>query len=350
MMEFLTEYGLFFAKAATIVVAILIIVGSIVSTAMRHRKEEMEIRLTLLNQQYDQMESTLKGASLGPHGQKQWLKSEKKRAKQKAKQEKKAVHRQEEVARSRVFVLDFDGDIRASATEALRNEISAILTNVSEQDEVLLRLESGGGVVHGYGLAASQLQRLRDRKIPLTIAVDKIAASGGYMMACVANRIIAAPFSIIGSIGVLAQIPNLHRFLKKHNVDFEQLQAGEYKRTLTIFGENTDAARQKMQHDLEETHALFKAFIAERRPSLDLEKVATGEHWLGAKALELGLVDELRTSDDYLMSNREERDLIRVEFCRRKSLPERVNDLFTQFRRSQNHYLRETETGSPLLM
>lgn len=347
-MEYLSEYGLFLAKAVTIVIAILAVTGSIIAAAMRHRKDEPGIRLTLLNRQYEQMESAIKGAVLGPGGRKQWMKAEKKKEKNKAKQEKKAAKSSQDPPRPRLFVLDFSGDIRASATEAMRNEISAILTDAGDRDEVLLRLESGGGMVPGYGLAASQLQRLRDRNIPLTVSVDKVAASGGYMMACVANRIIAAPFSVVGSIGVLAQIPNLHRFLKKHDVDFEQLYAGEYKRTLTVFGENTDAGRKKMQLDLEEIHEHFKAFIAERRPGLDLETVATGEHWLGARALELGLVDELRTSDDYLMANRADRDLIRVEFGRRKSLSERISDLFTRLRQDQDRQHREMQ--GPLLM
>lgn len=347
-MEYLSEYGLFLAKAVTIVIAIVAVAGSIIAAAMRHRKDEPGIRLTLLNRQYDQMETAVRAAALGPGGQKQMLKAEKKKDKQKAKEEKKAAKSSQDQSRPRLFVLDFDGDIRASATEAMRNEISAILTDAGEEDEVLLRLESAGGLVHGYGLAASQLQRLRDRNIPLTVAVDKVAASGGYMMACVANRIIAAPFSIVGSIGVLAQIPNLHRFLKKHDVDFEQLYAGEYKRTLTVFGENTEKGREKMQRDLEETHEHFKAFIAERRPGLDLEAVATGEHWLGTRALELGLVDELRTSDDYLMATRGDRDLIKVEFSRRKSLSERISDMFTRFGHGRDQRNRDLET--PLLM
>ena len=347
-MEFLFDYGLFLAKAATIVIAIVVVAGSIASIAMRHRKGEPEIQLTLLNRQYEEMESAIRGAGLGPGGQKQWAKSEKKKAKLKAKEEKKAAKEGQDTGRPRLFILDFDGDIRASATEAMRNEISAILTNASPQDEVLLRLESGGGLVHSYGLAASQLQRLRDHEIPLTIAVDKVAASGGYMMACVANHIIAAPFSIIGSIGVLAQIPNLHRLLKKHSVDFEQLSAGEYKRTLTLFGENTDKAREKMQQELEETHQLFKAFIADRRPDLDLATVATGEHWLGTRALELGLVDALSTSDDYLMNARSERELIKVEFSRRKSLQEKISDMFTRLSSDRRQDIRDME--SPLLM
>ena len=196
-------------------------------------------------------------------------------------------------------------------------------------DEVVVRLESGGGVVHGYGLAASQLQRIREQKIPLTVAVDKVAASGGYLMACVADQIIAAPFAIIGSIGVLAQLPNLHRLLKKHEIDFEQIYAGEYKRTLTLFGENTDKAREKMREELEETHGLFKDYVKVQRPDLDIEKVATGEHWLATRALELGLVDRLQTSDDYLMAARRDAQLILLSYTERKKLLDRLASLMS---------------------
>ncbi|MGI9316255.1 MAG: protease SohB [bacterium] len=349
-MEFVTNYGLFLAKSITIVIAILVVVGSIASIAIRQKKAaESEIQITLLNKEYEHMESILDSALLGPEAQKLWVKSERKKQKQIAKKEKKAKKSgQEPEHRKRLFVIDFHGDIRASATEAMRHEISAILTNATEKDEVLVRLESGGGVVHGYGLAASQLQRIRDHGVPLTVAVDKVAASGGYMMACVANRIIAAPFSIVGSIGVLAQIPNLHRLLKKNEVDFEQLSAGEYKRTLTVFGENTDKARQKLQQELEETHQLFKDFIKSQRPDLNVEQVATGEHWLGTRALELGLVDKLQTSDDYLMESRKDSDLLHLEYTRRKKIGERIAAMFSSILGRNENVIRDLE--KPLLM
>jgi serine protease SohB len=168
-------------------------------------------------------------------------------------------------------------------------------------------VENSGGTVHDHGLGASQLQRLRDRGIPLTVIVDKVAASGGYLMASIANRIIAAPFAIIGSIGVLAQIPNFNRFLEERGIDFEQITAGKYKRTLTMFGKNTDEDRAKTKEDLEEVHRLFKAAVVENRPDLDVESVATGEYWYGTRARELGLIDELGSSDDYLMHAATER-------------------------------------------
>lgn len=355
-MQFLAEYGLFLAKAITIVATILIVVGSIISLAMRQKKtSEKQLEITHLNTRYEEMEKTIASATLTEVGLKQKMKADQKKAKQQAKAEKKAgktakkeTDRAEQSRKKRLFVLDFDGDIKATDVENMRQEISALLTIADKEDEVLVRLESGGGTVHGYGLAASQLQRIRDQNIPLTISVDKVAASGGYMMTCVANKIIAAPFAIIGSIGVLAQIPNLNRLLKKYDVDFEQLYAGEFKRTLTLFGENTDKGRAKMQQELEETHELFKSFVKSQRPGLDVDKVATGEHWLGTRALELGLVDQLQTSDDYLMSLRNDAELILIEYSEKQTIMEKLSQLMTMQWRQQSKLVEDVD--KPLLM
>ena len=323
-MAFISEYGLFLAKSLTILFVLLAAVGGIVGMSRRRKNAAQEhIEIAHLNEQYDEMEEALSTVLLSPQELKAKHKARKKEDKAVAKKSAKSK-RTKSTGQKRIFVLDFDGDIRASAVASLRREVSALLTVAQSGDEVVLRLESGGGTVNGYGLAASQLQRIRDRKIPLTVAVDQVAASGGYMMACVADKIIAAPFAVIGSIGVLAQIPNLHRLLKKHDIDFEQLTAGKYKRTLTLFGENTDKARKKMQADLEDTHVLFKDYVKAQRPALDVDAVATGEHWFGARALELGLVDALQTSDDYLMAARRDAQLIGLNYVAKKKLIERL--------------------------
>ncbi len=351
MLEYLAEYGLFLAKAITIVAAILAIAGSLVSLAMRQKQNSSkQLEITHLNKQFKEMEKTLCAATLSEVGMKQKLKAEKKQAKLDAKAEKKANKgaKDDSPGQKRLFVLDFEGDMKASNVESMRQEISALLTIAGESDEVLVRLESAGGTVHGYGLGASQLKRIRDRNIPLTVAVDKVAASGGYMMACVANQIIAAPFAILGSIGVLAQMPNLNRLLKRHDVDYEQLYAGEYKRTLTLFGENTDKGRAKMQADLEETHQLFKEFVKSQRPGLDIDRVATGEHWLGTRALELGLVDALVTSDDYLMSMNRDAEILQIEYSEKKTLMEKMSNLMSFRFRQQQKEVRDLD--KPLLM
>jgi serine protease SohB len=335
-MEYLAEYGLFLAKAITIVVATLAVVGGIVGIALRQRRPSKEkLVVEHLNKRYEDMARRLSSA-LATDADLRYLdkaerkkhKEESKSAKKKAKRAAKSPDGDGEGDKKRVFVLDFEGDVQASAVKAMREEISAVLTVATPRDEVMLRLESAGGLVYSYGLAASQLQRIRDAQIPLTISVDKVAASGGYMMACVGDKVIAAPFALLGSIGVIAQLPNLHRLLKKHNVDFEQLYAGEYKRTLSLFGENTDKGRAKMREELEDTHQLFKDFIEGQRPKLDVDRVATGETWLGTRALELGLVDELRTSDDYLMAASKEAALIHLSLQERKKVMGTLAKLF----------------------
>ncbi|MDC4315061.1 protease SohB [Acinetobacter baumannii] len=225
----------------------------------------------------------------------------------------------------KIFVLDFKGDIQASAVENLREEITLILaTAKAGRDRVVVRLESPGGMVHGYGLAAAQLVRLRDAGFHLTICVDKVAASGGYMMACIANEIISAPFAIVGSIGVVAQVPNFNRLLKEHNVDFELYTAGQYKRTVTMFGENTPEGKAKFEEELQQTHVLFKHFVEKYRPQLNVDKVATGEHWYGQDALDLNLVDKLQTSDEYLLALLPQHDVYVINTRKKATLGEKL--------------------------
>ncbi len=312
-MELMLDYGLFLAKTLTITVAVLALVAVSLAAASRGRDRDREqLSVKKLNQRFRDMELTLRRALLGRKQFRQLLRQRKKTDKQRGE-------------RPRVFVLDFHGDIRASAVDNLREEITALLTLADpKRDRVVLRLESAGGLVHGYGLAASQLARIRDREIPLTVAVDKVAASGGYLMAAVAQHIQAAPFAIVGSIGVVAQLPNLHRLLKKHDVDVELHTAGQHKRTLTVFGENTEEGRQKFREELEDIHALFKGYVHRYRPQLDVETVATGEHWFGERAQELQLVDSLRTSDDLLMELAKDADLFQITYRRKQPMSKRI--------------------------
>ncbi len=326
-MDYLYQYGLFLAQAVTLVGAVLILVAGVVAVGQRNRTEQHEghIEIRNLNEKYKHIGESLQEAVL--HDDE--LKAHRKAQKKADKQEKKASKRKpdstgDKPARKRVYVLAFDGDMKASATDNLREEITAVLGQVRPGDEVLLKLESPGGLVHGYGLAASQLSRIRDAGVPLTIAVDKVAASGGYMMACVGNEIIAAPFAVIGSIGVLAQLPNFNRLLRKHDVDFEMFTAGEYKRTVTMFGENTDKGRAKFTEELEETHILFKQFVGANRPALDVEAVATGEIWYGSQAVDKGLVDRLQTSDDFVQQRIKDSDVFDVRFVQKKNWQEKL--------------------------
>lgn len=277
-MEFLSQYGLFLLKTVTLVFALLMTFAGFIALS---RKGKTDLEVTDLNKHYETLKQHM-NAKIG----------EKKIKKIKKKKNDK---------QSRLFVLEFEGDIKASQVEQLRKEITAVLAIAATGDEVLLKLDSPGGAVNAYGLAASQLERLRQARIPLTVCIDKIAASGGYLMACVANHIIAAPFAIIGSIGVVAQIPNFHRWLSKNDIDVELITAGEYKRTLTMLGKNTDKARQKFQEDLEKIHEAFRNDVFNHRKQVSIEEVATGEYWLARDALNLKLIDGLATSDEYLI-------------------------------------------------
>ncbi|HBD3293406.1 TPA: protease SohB [Escherichia coli] len=325
-MELLSEYGLFLAKIVTVVLAIAAIAAIIVNVAQRNKRQRGELRVNNLSEQYKEMKEELAAALMDSHQQKQWHKAQKKKHKQEAKAAAKAKAKLGEVAtdsKPRVWVLDFKGSMDAHEVNSLREEITAVLAAFKPQDQVVLRLESPGGMVHGYGLAASQLQRLRDKNIPLTVTVDKVAASGGYMMACVADKIVSAPFAIVGSIGVVAQMPNFNRFLKSKDIDIELHTAGQYKRTLTLLGENTEEGREKFREELNETHQLFKDFVKRMRPSLDIEQVATGEHWYGQQAVEKGLVDEINTSDEVILSLMEGREVVNVRYMQRKRLIDR---------------------------
>ncbi len=315
MNGFVSQYALFLAETATLVLAIVILVVGLVALSRRKARNAGQIQVTDVNRQLEAAGDRIQALQLP-------MKVHKILQKQR-KAERKAQQKRVE-AEPCSYLLDFKGDIRASAFTALREEISAILQVAKAGDAVFLRLESGGGVVNRYGLAAAQLLRLRDAQLPLTVMVDTVAASGGYLMAAVADKIVASPFALIGSIGVIAQVPNFHRWLQARNIDWEQFTAGKFKRTVTLFGENTEAGRTKLREELEEIHALFRAFVQGRRAQLDMEKVATGEAWLGSKALELGLVDELATSDEIIRSACQRGRVLHVSFQRKLSLPERL--------------------------
>lgn len=321
-MEHLYDYLGFLARTVTVVVGLLVVISSIVALAMKRQQQQAgHLEIRKLNEHYLDLKYGVQEALLPPSLVKKARKQEEKARKAADKAAARSMREAAEGAappRKRIFVMDFNGDLHASQVKQLREEITAILTTAVPEDEVVVRLESPGGLVHGYGLAASQLARIRDEGIPLTVIVDKVAASGGYLMAVVANRILAAPFAVLGSIGVVAQVPNVHRLLKRHDVDVEVLTAGKYKRTLTVLGENTAEARQKFIEELEEVHGLFQSFVRAYRPQVDLDRVATGESWHGEHAIDLALIDELCTSDAYLLAASEEADLFEVRWVEHK--------------------------------
>ena len=315
-MEFLFEYGYFLLKTITIIVLVFIPIFILISS-MRHQEDLDEtLKTKNLTKRNQSMANSIKTLSLS--------KDEKKKLKKSLKKEKKASPKSK---KKPVYVLNFEGDIDASNVANLKEEINAILQSETKCEEIVLNLESAGGTVIGYGLAAAQLQRIRDAGINLTACVDKIAASGGYMMACVANKIVSAPFAIIGSIGVVAAIPNFHKILKKNDIDYELHTAGEYKRTITAFGETTEEGRKKFKEDLHDIHELFKDHVSKFRPSLDISKVATGEIWEGSKALEVGLIDSISTSDGYLMNLARKHEVFEIKFEKKEKIQDKLSNL-----------------------
>ena len=312
--ELLSNYGLFLMKTLTVLISILLIISFIVNSKRSDQSGSIEIKN--VNKELNSIEENIKKNILTKSDFKKFIKARKKSNKKLEK---------------RLFVIDFKGNIRASEIVSLRREVSGVILSCKKGDEVLLRLENSGGTVHEHGLAASQLKRIKDKKIPLTICVDKVAASGGYMMACVANKIIASPFAIIGSIGVLAQVPNFNKLLKDKGINFEQHTAGNYKRTVTMFGENTDKDREKLNEQLEEIHVLFKNFITSQRKNIDIEKVATGEYWYGENALSLNLIDEVMTSDEYILAMREKFEITHIKYKPIKTFSDKISKISSSF-------------------
>ena len=318
-MEYLLDFLLFFAKTIIVVLCIfipLLFLMAISSKQKLHQKEHLEVNQ--LNKRYKAMADAINSTVLSK-------KSYKENVKNRKKEDKKSEKEEKDENSKNIYVIDFDGDIQASEIDRIREEITAVLTVAEPTDEVVVKIESQGGAVHAYGLAASQLSRIKSKGIRLTVTVDRVAASGGYLMACVADTILAAPFAIVGSIGVLAQVPNLSRVLEKHDIEYQEFTAGEYKRTVGMFTPPTEKGTAKFKEEIEDTHALFKDFIHLNRPKVDIDKVATGEYWFGTRALERDLVDELITSDQYLLEASKEHNILEVKYVRKKNLLERIH-------------------------
>ena len=335
-MEFISELGLFILKAIVIVVAVAAVFSVLLKGITRSRGtghgKHGWIELQKINDLHDSFKDVFSQVQMGEQSfmkkkqadMKAKRKQEKKDQKSKKKQTAKERTTTEESTdtdettesdrKKKLYVLNFEGDIQASQVSALRNEITAVLVDATKDDEVLVGVESPGGLVHAYGLAASQLLRIKQAGVKLTVAVDQVAASGGYLMATVADKIIAAPFALVGSIGVMAELPNFNRLLQKHEIDYEVLTAGEHKRTLTVFGENTEAGRAKFMEEIEDVHQLFREFVTENRPSVEDDKVKTGEAWYGQRAIELNLIDEILTSDQYILDACKDRDVYKLKW------------------------------------
>lgn len=318
-METLIELGVFTSKALVIIIGFIVVIGFIAMNSLRQKAKDT-IEVEDFSNKFKEYQSLLQTHTLNRKELKKELKKTLKEEKQLKKNKDPKAHKKN------IFVLEFNGDMKASGVSQLRDEISAVLTTARPTDEVVVCIESPGGLVHSYGLAAAQLLRFREHNIPLTICVDKVAASGGYMMACTGDKVLAAPFAIMGSIGVVAQIPNLNKLLKKHDVEYQEITAGQYKRTLSLFGEITDEGKKKFTEQIQETHDLFKNFVKTHRPIVEIDKVATGEYWYGKQALQLKLIDELKVSDEYLFTQKDKAKIFKISIKPKKKLSERISE------------------------
>jgi serine protease SohB len=314
-MDALIEFGLFSGKLLVVFVFIvaLLVVALLLSS---RNKSRSNLEIENLNEKNEELKDLLSAFVLDKKDFKKQLKAKNKEAKK------------EKPKKSYVYQLCFDGDISASQVKEFRDEVTAVLNVAQKGDEVVVCVESPGGMVSGYGLAAAELVRIRDAGLQLTVCVDKVAASGGYMMAVTAHKIVAAPFAIVGSIGVLAQVPNVHRLLKKHDIDYEEMTSGQYKRTVSIFGEITEKGREKFKEQLQDTHMLFKKWVHTYRPQLNLDEVATGEYWFGLKAIDLKLIDQIETSDQYLQKLLSTHTVIKIKFQHKKKLADKLSEAF----------------------
>ena len=318
MGEFFFLWGLFVSKLLTALLLLglgLMLVAGTVVALRSEKKMSGKLVLNDLNQRYQDYAHQIQGLRDGAKA----LKAELKRANKKAKKDEKA-----QATRPVLFVVDFHGDLKASATDALSETINAVLQNFRDGDAVLLRLESAGGLVHAYGFATAQLQRLRAAGLHLTVCVDKVAASGGYMMAAVADRIVAAPFAVLGSVGVVAQLPNFNKLLKKNDIDIEYHTAGKYKRTLTLVGENSEEGRKKFIEDLDHTHKLFQNHLAACRQQVDVEAIATGEIWYGSDALARNLIDQLGTSDSFILEQLTDKRVVHISYQPKQNIAQKL--------------------------
>lgn len=214
----------------------------------------------------------------------------------------------------KVAVLKFKGDIRASARFAFAKLVDEVVLNAREFKEVVVVVESPGGGVSEYGMLFAELERMRkcEENFQLTVVVDTVAASGGYLMSLPAHKILAAPFAMVGSIGVVSFIPNIRELLEANKIKPRTFTAGDFKRTVTLTDEGDEKSAEQYKQQLALIHEQFKQALKKYRPQVELEKVATGEAWLASTTVEkeLQLVDGLNTSHALLLEMNQSFDLV----------------------------------------
>lgn len=272
---------------------------------------------------------------------------------------KNVIGKSEGIVRKTAVLLSFNGDINATEVIEFGRAVSMIVQMKDLVSEVYIIINSGGGVVNGYGLLASEIERLHYSEIETYALIDQVAASGGYMAACVANHVVAAPFAYIGSIGVVSEMPNFNQILSDNGINIEQHTAGKSKRTVTPLGKITDEDRNEFKKKLERIHRSFINHVSHYRNINDADEnknsiIFSGDYWIAEETveLELGLVDEISTSQEFLLDKMKEYNIIEITFQENKTKKSKLsllNSLTTLFS-SANEIIKNIKLSNQDLM
>lgn len=174
-------------------------------------------------------------------------------------------------------------------------EIAEYLKQVEENprvEAIVLRIDSPGGSVVG---SDEIYQALLAIDKPLVVSMGEVAASGGYYIACAADRVLANPGTLTGSIGVISMVPNIEELMEKIGVEVLVIKSGALKDEGSVFREMTEEEREVWQRIIDEAYDQFVGIVADGRdlPPQAVRELADGRVYTGHQALELGLVDEL---------------------------------------------------------
>ncbi|WP_343192796.1 S49 family peptidase [Buchnera aphidicola (Taiwanaphis decaspermi)] len=238
--------------------------------------------------------------------------------------QKKKIINQKNVynKKSNLYILDYNDKIKKNKIKKLREEISSIILVAKKNDEVLLRLENTSDIVYEYGLVIAQLQRLRKKGIKLIISIDKIVSNGGYIIACVADHISASPFSIIGPINIVVNIPNIDKYTQTSNLNNQLNDCNTFTK-LTLIKNNTKIYVNKIFNKLDIKKYIRNSFIKDMRPSLNLNKIFNQNYWIGENAINEKLIDSINTSDDILFSKKDTHNLLKIKYVYKSNIVEK---------------------------
>ena len=204
----------------------------------------------------------------------------------------------EKYHKDKVGVIYAVGNIDMSETEGIvSDKLVETIREVADDDNVkavVFRINSGGGSAYGSEQIWHALTQLKTKK-PLIVSMGDVAASGGYYIACMADRIVAQPNTLTGSIGVFGQIPNAEGLTEKIGLDFDLVKTNRHSEGISLVRPMSPEQRDLLQMSVNRTYELFVKRCADGRGMTPdaVKAIAEGRVWTGANALEIGLVDTL---------------------------------------------------------